>query len=98
MPHRHRYLEIAEFDNSLIVFDPRCKQVHLLTGISAVVFDACTGLRVGTLLDEFIDAGLDEDDAQHTIDVSLAELQGVGLVEIPANSENVPASDSDEPP
>jgi PqqD family protein of HPr-rel-A system len=83
LPRRHADVEIAAFDTSFVVFDPRCMQVHLIDGFGAVVFDACDGNTSREMLTaEVGDAtGWDPSTAATEVDAMLAQLVDLGLLE-----------------
>ena len=83
LPSRNEALEVAEFDAELVVFDPRCKQVHLLDGLAAVVFGACDGVtaRRELLTDMVQVLELSVDDADVRVLEILAAFEGLGLLE-----------------
>jgi PqqD family protein of HPr-rel-A system len=82
MPARNPAVEVAEFETELVVFDPRSDQVHLLEGLSAVVFDACDGESPpAALVADLVDVGgVDADQAQVLIARTLVELAVLGLL------------------
>jgi hypothetical protein len=83
MPERRPDLEIAEFDHEFIVFDPDAKQVHLVEGFLAIVFDACDGATLTEhLLGELADAlpGDQEPIGTAEVEAALAQLGALGLL------------------
>jgi PqqD family protein of HPr-rel-A system len=83
MPARNSGLEIAEFGHEFVVFDPRCGQVHLLSELTAVVFDACDGhTPVAELCRELVEAGVAGPQAAEEMLVGvLEEFCALGLLE-----------------
>jgi hypothetical protein len=82
LPRRTDGLEVAEFGSELVVLDLRCRQVHLLDGATAVVFDACDGVTSATeLQQEFVKVlSLDPDAADLMVGVALDALRGSYLL------------------
>ena len=83
LPARHRGIEVAEFDAEFVAFDPRCSEVHLLSGMAAVVFDACDGSTpTAVLVDELVELlELSQPDAETAVRDALGELAAVGALE-----------------
>jgi len=82
LPLRHADLEVAGFDDEFVVFDPRCSEVHVVSNVTAVVFDACDGKSSrADLIRDLVDvAGLGRSDATRAVDESLAALARRGLL------------------
>src|SRR4051794_38446034 len=72
MPSREAGLEIAEFEDATVVFDPRANSVHLLDPLAAVLFDACDGVTVRADLIAEISEALAQDTSEVTDQVELA--------------------------
>ena len=81
LPQRNPDTLVAGFDDAYVVFDPRCSQVHLLSGVSAVVFDACDGTPRSELVEDFTSTlDIDASSAGAVIDAQLAEFDRTGLL------------------
>ena len=83
MPARNAVIEIAEFDDGTVVFDPRVSVVHLLEDLPAVIFDACDGM---TSIDEFVvelseALGATTANAREHVEVSLRSFADLGLLD-----------------
>ena len=83
MPAKNPVIEIAEFDDGTVVFDPRVSVVHLLEDLPAVIFDACDG---ATPIDELVlevgeAFGASSDDAREHVEMSLQSFADLGLLE-----------------
>ncbi len=83
MPLRDLQLEIAEFGDTTVVYDHRTNSVHLLEALAAVLFDACDGATVRSVLAEEISAALAQPAATvaEQIDVTVANFAGLGLLD-----------------
>ena len=82
LPARNQLIEIAEFDADVVVFDPRCKRVHLIEGLAAVVFDACDGVttRHDLLTDMVAALDVSADEADRRVQESLDSFKVLGLL------------------
>jgi len=82
LPRRHAELEVAEFDDEYVVFDSRCMDVHLIGGLTAVVFDACDGVsRRSALVDDLVQLlDLDRSSARRMVTDNIEALKLRGLL------------------
>ena len=81
LPERNADTLVATFDDTYVVFDPRCKEVHLIEALNAVIFDACDGSLAAELVTDIheilgIDRGLAEEAVRHHLD----DFAGKGLL------------------
>ena len=83
LPLRNQAVEVAKFDPDLVVFDPRCKQVHLLERVTAVVFEACDGITTRQQLLAAMAAAQEfsVQDADLRVRKALAKLARLGLLQ-----------------
>lgn len=101
LPRPSRAVLVEAFDDAFVVLDPRVDRVHHLTGLAAVVFDACAaGLRMTELLDELAQGGLDfeasGEDGAAAVGRVLDELWELGLVGDAAPSPEPPCLGCDD--
>ena len=82
LPRRNPDLEVSEFDGEFVVFDPRCMDVHLVSDVTAVVFDACDGTSSRTsLVDDLVELlDIDRSAADGMVSDSLVALERTGLL------------------
>lgn len=92
LPARHPDLEVAEFDTEYVIFDPRCSEVHLIEGVTAIVFDACDGSTpLADLVEEFSDVlGIDASVVRIQVAEALVALASVGALEGTTPTERPP--------
>lgn len=83
LPSRHPEIEVAEFETEYVIFDPRCSEVHLIAGLTAVVFDACDGSTIVVdLVEEFRETlGLEFEASRSQIAEALRVLSGIGALD-----------------
>lgn len=76
-------LEVAEFEDELVVLDLTRQRVHHLRVPASVVFDACRSrTAVGELRDLFVETtGLTGSEATALIDATLVSLSEANLVD-----------------
>lgn len=84
LPARRADLEVAEFDTEYVVYDPRGQRVHRLSGLAAVVFDACDGVTSHSHLIGEVQTVLDvsSDEAAHVVEDALTRLGQAGLLAV----------------
>lgn len=92
LPRRHADVEVAEFDTEYVVFDPRCNEVHLITGLAAVVFDACDGVTPTAQLVEEIEELLQipGDAVAREVVSALDQLRRIGILRGTAPTDRPP--------
>lgn len=75
-------LEIAEFETELVVFDADHGEIHLLSDLAAIVFDACVARAARSELAAEITEALDLTavHAEQRIEEALASLVAARLV------------------
>lgn len=82
LPATASALEIAEFDTELVVYDAEHGEIHLLSGLAAIVFDACSaGAARSELATEISEAlHVSAAHAEHGIDEAIASLASARLI------------------
>ena len=81
--HRAQTLPFQRMDEETIVVDPRSREVHLLNGTGARIWDL---LETASSVDELVDALADEyegapaEELRREVEGFLADLQTKGLV------------------
>ncbi len=81
LPHRNSDTLVAAFDDSFVVFDPRCGEVHLIEALSAVIFDACDGTPWADVAGDLVAVlGLDPPTADAAIANNVLEFERLGLL------------------
>ena len=83
MPRRTRHVEVADFGTEFVVFDPRNRMAHHVSGWPAVVFDACDGTTaVAELAAEATDYWHgDIDEARERIEEVVRGFEHLGILE-----------------
>jgi len=82
LPDRRPSVLVADFGTESVVWVKGKKVAHHLTGLSAVMFDACDGAtRTDDLIDEVVEAiGCDRTEAAEAVAETWRTLVGVGLI------------------
>jgi hypothetical protein len=83
MPRNSTEAEVADFGTEFVVFDPRNRMAHHLSGWMAVVFDACDGT---TLVADLVTDATDfwngnADEARMRVDEAIDALANLGILE-----------------
>lgn len=83
LPTRNADIEFASFDSDIVAYDTRTALVHLVSGLQAVLLDACDGVTAtDAFIEDAVSAGLgDQSDVTQLLLDAFVDLVDLALLD-----------------